>query len=127
MPPADGDRVVVWRAGGAILAAPLDAVVEIAAVGDDGRAAGRAGPIPLTSPAGAEPRAPKRAVVVRVGERTLALAADAVEGVARSDERVTAPTPRWLRGLAADRIARLVRLEEGRVAAVLDLERIAGP
>lgn len=121
-----GRRLVVWTAGGALLAVPLEDTVEIAALDDDGRTTGRAGPLEPVLPPGLTADRPARAVVVRHPAGPLALAAEAVEGVSEGAE-TTAPTPSWLGGLRLDHLDGLVLLEDGRIAALLAVERLAGP
>lgn len=125
VPPAEATRVVVWGVGDALLAVPLDAAIEIAAVGTDRRAITRAGPLELWTPPGLqEVYDCRRAVVVRASGGAVALAADAVEGVKPYTEREAAPTPPWLRSLPTPHMAGLVRLDDDRVAALLAVESL---
>lgn len=52
MPLPDRGLLVVWSVADALPAVPLDAVVEIAPVGADGRALGRDGALEVTVPPG---------------------------------------------------------------------------
>lgn len=125
VPPGEATRVVVWRVGDALLAVPLDAAIEIAAVAPDGRAATRAGSLELWTPPGLqEVDDCRRAVVVRAGEGSVAMAAETVEGVKPYTEREAAPTPPWLRSLATPYMAGLIRLDDDRVAALLAVESL---
>lgn len=128
MSPDEEGQALVWRLGDALLAAPLEAVVEVTIVGADGRAVTRAGPVDLTAPPGARSSSvPQRAVVVRARGDTLALAADEVEGVVPRTLRDSAVTPSWLRSLPTTHISGLVRLDGGRVAALLAIDTLHGP
>ncbi len=118
-------RALVWRSGDALLAVPLAAVLEIAAPDADGRVRSRVGSLPVSTVPGLPPAAnPPRAVVIRAGGATVALAADDVEGVREYTARESARTPPWLRLLNIDHLAGLVRLDEGRVAALLAVETL---
>lgn len=128
MSPDEEGQVLVWRLGDALLAAPLEAVVEVTTVGADRRAVSRAGPVDLTAPPGARSASvPQRAVVVRARGATLALAADEVEGVVPRTLRESAATPSWLRSLPTTHFTGLVRLDGGRVAALLAIDTLDGP
>lgn len=119
---ADEGRVVVWRVGDVLLAARLADTVEIAAVASDGRAVSRSGRLePRTPPGIPVPERPARAVVVRVGGREMALAADEVLGIEPFTPGGVAAVPAWLDDLFAPHLTRLVRLPDHRLAALLDL------
>jgi hypothetical protein len=139
VPPADRP-VVVWHLRGATLALPLEAVEEIVAVGDDGRARGRAGVLEVVAPPGLEEGEGVRwAVVVRGGRPTarggkrtadggeggggVALGADLVEGVVVGGVEVDVRSE-WLGGLDLGHLKALLRLDDGRLAALLDLESL---
>ena len=118
-------RIVVWRVGEALLAVPLEATVEIAAVGEDRRADGRDGPLDLEPPPGLPlPEGAPRAVIVRASSRKVALAAEAIEGVVTVAGHGAEPVPPWLGGLSADHIEAVVRIGDGRVAALLDVDAL---
>lgn len=125
MPPAEERRVVVWRLGDALLAAPLAVAVEVAPVGPDGKARTRTGPLELRTPPGlpAPGRSP-RAMVLRVGDELVAMAADDVEGVKSYTADRAASLPPWLRALPAGHLAGLVRVDDGRIAALLAIETL---
>lgn len=127
MPPDSARRrVVVWRVGDALLAAPVDAVVEIAAVDAAGTVRSRVGALDPRTPPGLEPpEAPVRAVVLRAGGGHLAMAADHVDGVTAWEPGATAPTPDWLRSLPTGHVASLIRLDQDRVAALLAVDALA--
>jgi hypothetical protein len=135
VPPADRP-IVVWHLRGATLALPLEAVEEIVAVGDDGRARGRAGALEVVAPPGLEEGEGVRwAVVVRGGRPTarggkrtsggggVALGADLVEGVVVGGVEVDVRSE-WLGGLDLGHLKALLRLDDGRLAALLDLESL---
>lgn len=125
MPQGEASRVLVWRLGSALLAARLEDVVEVVMVAADGRALSRGGQLEVTPPPGmTSPTRPPRAVVVRAGAGTMAMAADEVEGVKEYALRDSAPTPAWLRGLPTEHLAGLIHLEGSRVAALLALDTI---
>lgn len=128
MSPDEADEVVVWRLAGALLAVPLAAVVEIAAVTADGRAVTRAGRLELRTPPGlslaADAADCTRAVVVRTGGGAMALAAEVVEGVKPYTKRERAPTPPWIRTLPTEHLAGLIRLDDRRVAALLAVDTL---
>lgn len=125
MSPGNEDRVVVWRVGDALLAAPLADTAEIAAVSRDGRALSRSGRLELRTPPGLSPPArPRRAVVLRAGKAALAMAADEVEGVRPYTERHTPATPAWIGTLKADHLAGLIRLDDDRIAALLAIDAL---
>ncbi len=129
MPAAEagpGRRLVVWSAGGALLAVPLETTIEVAALDADGRTTGRAGALEPRLPPGITTDRPRRAVVVRHPSGPLALAADVVEGVSDGAE-TTAPIPTWLERLPLDHLEDLVLLHDGRIAALLAVPRLAGP
>jgi len=127
-PGSDPARALVWRSGDALLAVPVDAVLEVTDTDDEGRARSRRGPVPLSAVPGLQPAGhARRAVVVRSGGTTLALAADEVEGVREYTVRESAPTPPWLGTLPTGHLAGLVRLDEGRVAALLAVDTLHRP
>ncbi len=120
-------EVVLWSLAGALLAAPVASVREVAPTGDDGRARTRSGemeitPLPGLDPPGTAPRA----VVVDAGGLVLALAAEVVEGVVIVDDGAVTRPPRWLTGLNPRHVRGLVSLGP-RVAALLRLDAIAAP
>jgi hypothetical protein len=123
-----------------MLALPLEAVEEIVAVGDDGRARGRAGVLKVVAPPGlGDGEGVRWAVVVRGGRLTarggkrtagggaggggVALGADLVEGVMVGGVEVDVRSE-WLGGLDLGHLKALLRLEDGRLAALLDLESL---
>jgi hypothetical protein len=143
VPPADRP-IVVWHLRGATLALPLEAVEEIVAVGDDGRARGRAGVLEVMAPPGLEGGEGVRwAVVVRGGRPRarggtraagggeggggggggVALGADLVEGVVVGGVEVDVRSE-WLGGLDLGHLKALLRLDDGRLVALLDLESL---
>jgi hypothetical protein len=135
VPPADRP-IVVWHLRGATLALPLEAVEEIVAVGDDGRARGRAGVLEVMAPPGLEEGEGVRwAVVVRgarprarggkraAGGGGVALGADLVEGVVVGGVEVDVRSE-WLGGLDLGHLKALLRLDDGRLVALLDLESL---
>lgn len=125
MPPAEPERVVAWRLGQAILAARLEDTVEIAAVAADGHAVGRTDRLELRTPPGLEPPTrPHHAVVVRVRGRETAMAADEVLGIQSYTTRDSTPLPPWLDPLPTAHLARLIRLPDDRIAALLDLDAL---
>jgi hypothetical protein len=138
--PSADRPIVVWHLRGATLALPLEAVEEIVAVGDDGRARGRAGMLEVMAPPGLEEGEGFRwAVVVRVGgprarggKRAagegeggggVALGADLVEGVVVGGVEVDVRSE-WLGGLDLGHLKALLRLHDGRLVALLDLESL---
>ena len=121
MPAAEPERAVVWRLGEALLAAPLDAVQEVASVTKDGRARTRSGELEPLVPNGLEvPRPSRRAVVLLVGDRGVAVAADEVEGVAEVPESMAVAPSEWLGQLDTRHVRAVVRLVDGRLAALLE-------
>jgi hypothetical protein len=128
--PADGP-IVVWHLRGALLALPLDAVEEIVAIGEDGRARGRAGELEVTAPPGLGSEEGARwGVVLRAPRRAargVALGADQVEGVMAGGDEVDGGLE-WLGVLDLRHLKALLRLEDGRLAALLDLDSLfTGP
>ncbi len=129
MPPADPPAAsfVVWRLGDALLAVPLDVVDEVAPVDASGQARGRTGSWAVVDPPGL-PRSdhPRQAVVVRVtgGEGRLALAADEVDGVRDAATAAVLDPPPWLAALSSGHTRSLIRLDDRRVAAVLDVAAV---
>jgi chemotaxis signal transduction protein len=125
----EGGEVVVWRWSEALLALPLFAVQEIAKVSArTGRVRTRHGALELEPPPGVTPgrRAP-RAVVVRSrsGTAVKALAADHVDGILAPGSDVV-DLPAWLSSLDARHVSAVIRLEDGRLAALLDLDALFG-
>jgi hypothetical protein len=139
VPPADRP-IVVWHLRGATLALPLEEVEEIVAVGYDGRARGRAGVLEVVAPPGLEEGESVRwAVVVRGGRATakggkrtaggggggggVALGADLVEGVMVGGVEVDLRSE-WLGELDLGHLKAVLRLDDGRLAALLDLQSL---
>jgi hypothetical protein len=124
---ADGP-IVVWHLRGALLALRLDAVEEIVAIGKDGRARGRGGELEVTAPPGlGSGEGARWGVVLRATHRAakrLALGADQVEGVMAGFEEVEAGSE-WLGVLDLRHLKALLRLEDGRLAALLDLDSLS--
>lgn len=126
MPPGEERRVLVWRVGGALLAAPIEVVVEVAPV-QDGRTDSRAGRMEVRDVPGLRTeREARRAVILRAESGLLAVAADEVDGVRSSTPREESPTPGWLRALPTEHVAGLLQLPDARVAALLAVESLAG-
>lgn len=134
MQPADPPTVVVWRYDGALLAVPLAAVEEIVSIDGQGRAVARGGALQIVAPPGLGMGAPtRRAVVVRperasdadeVGEEErVALAAEEVEGVVEAPVRLDVGSE-WLGGLDLGHLRGLLRLDAGRLAALLDVDSL---
>jgi chemotaxis signal transduction protein len=130
VPRGEQGALVVWRLGDALLAVPLHDVDEVVGVDPAGLARAREGPLELRAPPGLElPAASHQAVVVGGGEaapgsarpKRMALAADEVEGVYGSDEASSEAPPTWLGEIGSPHLASLVRLQDGRVAAALDV------
>lgn len=126
MPQGEGQRVLVWRLGDALLAAPIDAVVEVAPA-NGGSTESRAGRLDVRSVPGLRTRgdAP-RAVILRKTSGLMAIAADEVEGVRTSTGREESPKPGWLRTVPTDHFDGLLQLPGARVAALLAVESLAG-
>lgn len=126
VPQGEGRRVLVWRVGGALLAAPIDAVVEVAPA-EGGSTDCRAGRLDLRGMPGLQTDgdAP-HAVILRADSGLFAIAADEVEGVRTSTAREESPTPDWLHTLPTEHLAGLLQLPDARVAALLDVESLAG-
>jgi hypothetical protein len=126
VPLADGP-IVVWHFRGALLALPLSAVDEIATLDEEGRARARDGALDVQPPPGLGMHDGARwGVVVRrkaAGAAGLALAADRVEGVVPGAREV-AVGAQWLEGLDLRHLAKLLRLDDGRLVALLDLESL---
>jgi hypothetical protein len=124
--PADGP-IVVWHLRGALLALPLEVVEEIVAVGADGRARGRGGDVEVTAPPGlGSGEGARWGVVLRAtrgAASRLALGADQVEGVMAGFEEVDVGSE-WLGVLDLRHLKALLRLEDGRLAALLDFESL---
>ena len=128
--PRDSDelQVVVWYVGDAILAAPVETVIEIAPVDREGAVRSRAGTLQLTSPPGLDPPAsPERAVVLRNAAGAVAMAADSVDGVVTCGRGAATSTPEWLRALPTRHLASLIRLDDDRVAAMLAVDSLSHP
>lgn len=118
-------QVVVWRFGDAILSIPLHDAVEIAAVAADGTARCREGSVPVLTPPGLGPHdRARRAVVIRAGERLVAIAAEVVEGVRSYRAVDETAAPDWLDRVRMPYVAGLVRLDD-RVVALLAADRLA--
>lgn len=129
MPRAEPDHVVVWRVGDVLLAVALDDVMEVAAVGDGRTASARGGALTLTAIRGLDTRAEPahRAIVVRTSRGPRAVAATEVEGVFESPDIGVHATPRWLEGVETGPVKALVRVDDQRTAALLDVEAIPAP
>jgi hypothetical protein len=121
--PAEFGAVVVWRRAGALLAAELDAVAEVAAVAGDGVVHARDGDLELTALPGLGDGGAALAVVLQpvggAGGRRLALPADTVEGVVAPGELTAEAYPAWMRGLPMPHVRGLLRMDGGRLAALL--------
>lgn len=127
-PGADDQQVVVWHVGDAILAVPVETVVEIASVDRDGTVRSRTGTLqPITPPGLDPPASPERAVVLRNASGSLAMAADHVDGVTTCERGAATPTPEWLRTLPTRHLASLIRLDGDRVAALLAVDSLSHP
>lgn len=127
MPQAEETRIVVWRVGEALLAAPLADTVEIAAVAGDGRAVSRSGHLELRTPEGLEPpREPRRAVVVESAAGPTAMAADEVVGVRSHRPGDVAGIPAWLSEVSDRAVTSLVRLDDDRIVALVAVDRLSG-
>lgn len=124
MPPAETERAVVWRLGGALLAAPLDAVREVAPVTAEGLARTRTGEVEAVVPHGLDATPPRRAIILSVGDQVVAVAAEEVEGVADVPERAVAGPPGWLSKLDTRHVRAVVRLADDRLAALLEPEAL---
>ncbi len=122
--------MVVWQSGEALLALDLDTVEEVVKVEPSAdRAVCRAGELELASLPGMPPSPrTRRAVIVRSssGARRMALGAEQVEGVFRYDSSGSLAPPAWLESLELAHLSNLVRLEDGRLAAVLDPDILLG-
>lgn len=129
MPRVEAGPVVLWRLGDALLAIELMAVEEIAPVDAAGRARSREAELEVAVPPGLAPDQPAAAaVVVRMAgapePRRMALAAHAVDGVVEGEQVGGVATPAWLEGLEHAHIRALLRLDDGRVAALLDTDAL---
>lgn len=126
MPAAEAGRVVVWSAGESILAAPIDAVIEVTDRDADGRARSRHGPLDPVALPGVSVDSADRAVILRAAAGPVALPADRIDGVMPHSGPVSDPPP-WLEAAARGWFRGLVRLEDGRIAAVLDPGALRAP
>lgn len=123
MPWTEADPVIVWLTGEAVLAAPVDAVLEVAELDEHGMAHTRDGSLePMVFP-GLDAAACRRAVVVRAADGPAAIPANRVEGVVGQQGPVRSP-PEWLAGVAGRHVRGLIRLDDGRIAAVLATEAL---
>jgi hypothetical protein len=120
--------VVVWRIAGALLAAELHAVAEVAPVSDGGVVQTRDGDLELTPiPGLGEPSAPLAVVLQPQGAKAgmrVALPADAVEGVLTPGTVVEAEPPGWLRALHMPHVQGLLRVDGDRLVALLHADAI---
>jgi chemotaxis signal transduction protein len=118
--------LLVWRRGEALLAAEVDAIVEVAMVPADGDVRSREGSAPLVDLPGLRGDRPDRAVVVRTGSGLAALPADSLEGIRGiARDRLSAP-PGWLGALVAAHLRAIVVLDDDRLAALLALASLGG-
>ena len=125
MPPAEQARAIVWRIGEALLAVPLEAALEVAAVSADGMAMSRKGQLELRAPPGLPPVLDcRRAIIVVTRDGLVALPAESVDGVLPYSVQDTAATPPWLGRLTTDHLAGLIRLDDHRIAALLAVEAL---
>lgn len=124
MPQGEERRVLVWTIGGALVAAPIEVVVEVAPV-EGGRTSSRAGSLEVQPVPGlhAEGEA-RRAVVLRASGGLLAIAADDVDGVRSSMLADQSPTPDWLSALPTEHVAALLQLPDARVAVLLAVDSL---
>lgn len=121
----EAGTVVVWRLGDAFLAVALEHVVEVTAV-ENGAARGRGGAVDLIVPTGLpDPERPTRAVVLQADDRRLAVPADEVYGTRACDPAGVTAVPDWLAALP-EAFRSLVRVDDGRLAALLDPLRLTG-
>lgn len=126
MPQGDARRVLVWSVGGALLAVPIDAVVEVAPFEGD-RTRSRAGRVDLrVVPGLANEGEARHAVILRAATGLLAIAADQVDGVQTSTPRDQSPTPDWLGALPTEHLGGLLQLPDARIAALLVVDSLAG-
>lgn len=116
--------MLVWERGQALLALPIEDVVEVAAVPGSGTIRSRGGAVEIALPRGLEGGPARRAVVVRRGGELSALPADAVDGVTVASHARLSEPPAWIRPLAAPRVRAILRLEDDRLAALLDLDAL---
>ena len=116
---------VVWRTGDALLAAPLEDVVEVSAV-EGGQAVTRTGRVKPVAPEGLAAPAPRRAIVLRGPHGVVPFPADEVEEVATGSAAGRVPTPEWL-GSDLEWVRGLLRLDDHRVAALLAVDRLPRP
>jgi chemotaxis signal transduction protein len=123
VPWTDADPVIVWLTGNAVLAAPVDDVIEVAELDEHGMAHTRDGSLEPVALPGLNPEAARRAVVVRAAEGPAAIPADRVEGVVGQEGPVRSP-PEWLAGVTSRHVRGLIRLDDGRIAAVLATEAL---
>jgi chemotaxis signal transduction protein len=127
--------VLVWRLGGNLLAVDLEFVEEILPVDDTGGVHGRAGALEVLEASVLDATGePSLAVVVRdtggqagpdeAGPRRLALPAEQVDGVIHAHQAAGLPGPEWMADICAPRITSLVLLDNGRIAALLNLAEL---
>jgi hypothetical protein len=121
MPAPESGTLVLWRRGDLLLALPLDTVEEVVSTSTSGPIKGRNGPVNLVDP-WPDPggQRPKQALIVTDGERRVALPADRVEGLVHQEGRPSLQPPTWLAHLRDPALNALVRVPDGRVAALLD-------
>ena len=123
MPPAERPPALVWRRGDALLAAEVDAVLEVAPADGD-RVDTREGAAPFLHLPGLPREPAPRAVVLRSAAGLVALPADGVDGIRAVVEGRVAPTPPWLRGFAPDYIRAIVTLDDDRLAVLLAVDAL---
>ena len=126
MPAGDGGRVVVWCAGRTVLAAAVEAVLEVAERDEEGRALTRLGLLDPVSVPGLTTDDADRAVIVRAADGPVALPADRIDGVVAYHGPVV-DTPPWLEAVGPDYVRGLIRLDDDRIAAVLDTGALRAP
>lgn len=126
MPQGEERRVLVWRVGGALLAAPIETVVEVAPV-REGTTRSRVGRVEIRDVPGLRPEGDaEHAIILRADTGLLAIAADEVAGVQTSTPGTQSPTPAWLRALPTEHFAGLLQLPDARVAALLVVDSLTG-
>lgn len=127
---------LITRVGRVACALPIEVVVETMrplpiepladpAAGVCGLAIVRGAPIPVVDLAAVlgVTGTPGRFVVVRAGERRIALVVDAVDEIRRLDDAAVAELPPLLREARGELIARIGRLDEA-LMVVLDVARL---
>lgn len=130
MPLAERPPVLVWRRGEALLAAEVDAVLEVArsdaaeGVADVETVRTSAGEARVLNLPGLPRDRAARAVVLRTAAGLVALPADAVEGIRAMAPDRFAPAPRWLQALAPDHVRGIVTLDDDRLAALLAVDAL---